>query len=201
MAPNSCSPTWSQPSVDGKFVYVACNKSDEIVEVERASWRITRRFATGRGVYNLAVTPDGRMLVATLKQGAGIQIFDLAKGASVAQLKTSTTVAHGVTISSDSRYAFVSSEGVGAAPGKVDVVDLRARRIVGHRRCGAAGERHCVLEVGVGGAVGGRSGLRRGAERVHHCDALRSGSPARRSSTHGAEAARARPRLQPLHRW
>jgi len=131
MAPNTCSPTWSQPSVDGTFVYVACNKADEIIEVERKSWRITRRFATGRGVYNLAVTPDGKLLVATLKQGAGIELFDLAAGRSVAQLKTSATVAHGVAISGDSRYAFVSSEGVGSAPGKVDVVDLSARRIVG----------------------------------------------------------------------
>nr|MCU0647114.1 hypothetical protein [Gemmatimonadaceae bacterium] len=42
-------------------------------------------------------------------------------------LATSNKVAHGVVISADSRYAFVSSEGVGAQPGKVDVVDLRAR--------------------------------------------------------------------------
>ena len=30
----SCSPTWAQPSADGAFVYVACNKSSEIVEVD-----------------------------------------------------------------------------------------------------------------------------------------------------------------------
>ncbi len=131
MTPNSCSPTWAQPSVDGRAVYVACNKADEILEVNRASWTITRRMPTGRGVYNLATTPDGRLLVATLKQGNGIELFDLTSGASVARLTTSTTVAHGVAVSDDSRYAFVTSEGVGAAPGKVDVVDLRARRIVG----------------------------------------------------------------------
>lgn len=123
----TCSPTWAQPSADGKVVYVACNKADVIVEVDRASWSVTRRLATGRGPYNLAVTPDGKYLVATLKQSAGIEIFDLATGLSVARLATSTTVAHGVTVSPDSRYAFVSSEGVGAQPGKVDVVDLRAR--------------------------------------------------------------------------
>jgi hypothetical protein len=39
-------------------------------------------------------------------------------------------VTHGVAISPDSRYAFVSSEGVGAAPGKVDVWDLVALRRV-----------------------------------------------------------------------
>lgn len=124
---STCSPTWAQPSADGKVVFVACNKADEIVAVDRASWSVSRRMTTGRGPYNLAVTPDGTHLVATLKQGAMVEIFDLGTGGSVARLPTSTTVAHGVTISSDSRYAFVSSEGVGAAPGKVDIYDIRAR--------------------------------------------------------------------------
>ncbi len=123
----SCSPTWAQPSADGKVVFVACNKADQIIEVDRATWAITRRFATGRGPYNLAATADGKYLVATLKQSAGIEIFDLATGLSLARLATSTTVAHGVAVSSDSRYAFVTSEGVGAQPGKVDVIDLRTR--------------------------------------------------------------------------
>lgn len=124
---NSCSPTWAQPSADGRRIYVACNKADEVVEIDRESWSVTRRFRTGRGPYNLATTADGRYLAVTLKQGAGFELFDLVSGASVVQLKTSTTVAHGVITSPDSRYAFVSSEGVGAQPGKVDVYDLRAR--------------------------------------------------------------------------
>ena len=86
---------------------------------------------TGRGVYNLAVTADGTLLVATLKQGASVEIFSLATGQSLAQVRTSNVLAHGVALSPDSRYAFVSSEGVGAAPGKVDVIDLQARLNVG----------------------------------------------------------------------
>jgi len=131
MAPNSCSPTWAQPSFDGKSVFVACNKADEIVEIDRASWSIARRFKTGRGPYNLAVTPDGALLLSTLKQGGMLEIFNLKDGKSLAQLKNSTTVAHGVVVSPDSRYAFVTSEGVGSAPGKVDVYDLRALVRVG----------------------------------------------------------------------
>ncbi len=126
----SCSPTWAQPSADGRRVFVACNRADEIVEVDADTWAITRRFRTGRGPYNLAVTPDGRLLVATLKQGGGVQVFDLTSGEPVMQLASSTTVTHGVVISPDSRYAFVTSEGVGAAPGKVDVYDLVARSLV-----------------------------------------------------------------------
>lgn len=131
MAPASCSPTWAQPSANGAKLYVACNKADEILEIDTESWALVRRMKTGRGVYNLAVTANGRLLVATLKQGNAVEIFDLDTGASVAQLPTSTRLAHGVTISSDSRYAFVSSEGQGAQPGKVDVIDLVTRVKVG----------------------------------------------------------------------
>ncbi|WP_373061506.1 YncE family protein [Gemmatimonas sp.] len=131
MAPASCSPTWAQPSANGASIYVACNKADEILEIDTKSWALTRRIKTGRGVYNLAVTANGRLMVATLKQGNAIEIYDLSTGVSVAQLPTSTRLAHGVTISSDSRYAFVSSEGQGAQPGKVDVIDLVARAKVG----------------------------------------------------------------------
>ncbi|MFN2398493.1 MAG: YncE family protein [Gemmatimonadaceae bacterium] len=125
MAPATCSPTWAQPSADGTKIYVACNKADEIVEIDRETWTIARRFKTGRGPYNLAVTADGKLLVASLKQGSAVEVIDLASGRSVMQLKSSTTLTHGVAISGDSRYAFLSSEGVGAAPGKVDVYDLR----------------------------------------------------------------------------
>lgn len=125
MAPPTCSPTWAQPSADGSKIYVACNKADEIVEIDHRTWTITRRFKTGRGPYNLAVTADGKLLVASLKQGSSVEVIDLATGQSMMQMKSSTTLTHGVAISSDSRYAFLSSEGVGAAPGKVDVYDLR----------------------------------------------------------------------------
>jgi DNA-binding beta-propeller fold protein YncE len=126
----SCSPTWAQPSVKGDKVYVACNKADEIVEIDVATWTIARRLKTGRGPYNIAVTPDGKTLVSTLKQGGMTQAFDLATGTSLFMEKNSSTVAHGVAISPDSRYAFVTSEGVGAAPGKVDVWDLVAKKKV-----------------------------------------------------------------------
>ena len=127
MAAPSCSPTWAQPSANGTKVYVACNKADEIVEIDAATWTITRRLATGSGPYNMGVTPDGNLLVVSLKKGGGVQVFDLASGASVMQMKSSTTLSHGVAMSSDSRYAFVSSEGVGAQPGKVDIYDLQTR--------------------------------------------------------------------------
>lgn len=126
----SCSPTWAQPSADGSRIYVACNRTDAILEVDFDRWELTRRFDTGRGPYNLDVTPDGRLLVVSLKQGNAVEFFDLESGESLGRTPASTTVVHGVAISPDSRYAFVSVEGVGAEPGKVDVFDLRSLELV-----------------------------------------------------------------------
>ncbi|MBT8404098.1 MAG: YncE family protein, partial [Gemmatimonadetes bacterium] len=40
----SCSPTWAEPSADGSRVYVACNKGDRILEIDRESWALLRTF-------------------------------------------------------------------------------------------------------------------------------------------------------------
>ena len=126
----SCSPTWAQPSVDGSKVYVACNKSSDIVEVDVPTWTMTRRFPMGPGVYNLAASHDGKLLVGTNKRGRSVSVVDLASGKEIALIPTKRKVASGVVISPDDRYAFVTVEGVGSEPGTVEVIDLRALRTV-----------------------------------------------------------------------
>jgi DNA-binding beta-propeller fold protein YncE len=125
-----CSPTWAQPSADGAYIYVACNASDELVEVSRATWEVTRRIPAARGIYNLEVTSDGSLLVASNKQGHSISIFDVATGEERHRLTTLRSTVHGVVLSDDNRYAFVTVEGVGSEPGTLEVVDLAAGAIV-----------------------------------------------------------------------
>jgi YVTN family beta-propeller protein len=122
----SCSPTWAQPSADGATVFVACNKSSDIVEIDVARWAMTRRIPAGNGVYNLAVTRDGKYLLGTNKRDKSVSVIDVASGKETARIATSRRVASGLTISSDDRYAFITQEGVGSEPGAVDVIDLRA---------------------------------------------------------------------------
>jgi DNA-binding beta-propeller fold protein YncE len=124
----SCSPTWVQPSADGSRVFVACNKSSDIVEIDATRWTMTRRIPAGDGVYNLAVTRDGKYMVATNKRGKSVSIIDVASGTEAARIPTTRRVVHGAAISSDDRYAFISQEGIGSEPGAVDVIDLRALR-------------------------------------------------------------------------
>jgi DNA-binding beta-propeller fold protein YncE len=126
----ACSPTWAQPSADGSRVFVACNKSSEIVEIDAGSWLVSRRIPAGPGVYNLGVTRDGRLLVATNKRGQSVSVIEIASGRELARIPTKRPVVHGVVVSPDDRYAFVSVEGIGSAPGTVEVIDLRVLRSV-----------------------------------------------------------------------
>lgn len=126
----TCSPTWAQPSPDDRTVWVACNGTSDLVEVDVASWTMRRRIPAGNGVYNLAVTRDGSRLVATNKRGQSVSVLDARTGATLATLPTQRRVVHGVAISDDDRYAFVSVEGIGSEPGTVEVIDLTALKTV-----------------------------------------------------------------------
>jgi DNA-binding beta-propeller fold protein YncE len=127
-----CSPTWAVPGLgrwEG-FVYVPCNAAHEIVEIDVPAGRVTRRFATGRGPYNVAVTPDGERLLATLKADQGVAIYALESGRELARIATTQPVTHGVVVSPDGRYAFVTNEAVGSTRGTLDVIDLaRLQRV------------------------------------------------------------------------
>jgi DNA-binding beta-propeller fold protein YncE len=125
-----CSPTWAQPSPDDKTVWVACNGTSDLVEIDVASWTLRRRIAAGNGVYNLAVTHDGTKLVATNKRAQSVSVIDTRTGATLAVLPTQRRVVHGVAITHDDRYAFVSVEGVGSEPGTVEIIDLVLLRTI-----------------------------------------------------------------------
>ena len=118
-----CKPTWVAISPDDHQLYVACNGTAEVLEVDAAALQITRRFATGRGPYNLAVSPDGRYLIATLKGEQSVAVIDRWSG-DERRIGTSEPVTHGVVVSPDSRYAFVSNEAIGSTRGTLDVIDL-----------------------------------------------------------------------------
>jgi DNA-binding beta-propeller fold protein YncE len=127
----SCSPTWAQPSVSGASIFVACNKSDEIVEVDAVSWKVSRRMSARPGVYNLTTTRDGERLIATNKRDQSVSILDVKSGRELARIPTRRKVLHGVVVSPDDRYAFVTVEGIGSEPGTVEVIDLAVGKVVG----------------------------------------------------------------------
>jgi DNA-binding beta-propeller fold protein YncE len=137
---NSCSPTWAEPSVDGSSVFVACNGSSEIVEVNANTWTLVRRIPARAGVYNLDVTHDSQRLIATNKRDQSVSIYELKSGRELARLPTKRKVLHGVVVTPDDRYAFVTVEGIGSEPGTVEVIDLTTLKTV------------ATLDIGLGAA-------------------------------------------------
>jgi DNA-binding beta-propeller fold protein YncE len=124
-----CTPTWAQPSNDGSTIYVACNQTNDIVAVDTGTWTLARRFPAGTGVYNLAMTKDGR-LIATNKRGQSVSVFDPLTGKELARIPTKRKVVHGAVVTPDDRYAFITVEGVGEEPGTVEVIDLSSYKTV-----------------------------------------------------------------------
>ena len=123
-------PTWVYPHPNDKLLYVVNNGTDNVVEVDVEKWKVTRTFKTDKGPYNCEVSRDGKYLVVTYKSAAKTGIWDLKKGKEVAKFKNTRKVTHGVSISPDSRYAFVSVEGVGKEPGAVEIFDLKNLKAV-----------------------------------------------------------------------
>ena len=123
-------PTWVSPHPSKDVVYVAGNGQAEVLEIDTKTWKPTRKFKTDKGPYNIDLSPDGKYMVVSYKTAAKTGIWDLETGKEVARLDNSQKVTHGVAISSDSKYAFVSVEGKYDQSGKVDVIDLSTMKVV-----------------------------------------------------------------------
>ena len=123
-------PTSVTPSPSGKELYIAGNGSNKIFIVDVQEWKVKQTIETGEGPYNIAATPDGKHIITTLKNEGAVSIWSLDKGKQISKIKTSTQIPHGVVISPDNKYAFVSVEGVGGEAGKVDVISLEKLELV-----------------------------------------------------------------------
>lgn len=124
-------PTWVSPHPNGKTLYIAGNGSNQIFVVDLESFSITDTLSTGEGPYNLAISPNGKFLLATLKSEGAVSIWSLKNNKFLKKIKNTTSVSHGVVVSPDNKYAFISLEGVGGEPGKVDVINLETLSLQG----------------------------------------------------------------------
>jgi DNA-binding beta-propeller fold protein YncE len=69
-------------------------------------------------------------LIATNKRDQSVSVIEIKSGRELARIPTRRKVLHGVVVSPDDRYAFVSVEGIGSEPGTVEIIDLAALKIV-----------------------------------------------------------------------
>ena len=130
MKHSTVKPTWVIPHPKKNIAFIAGNGSDEVIEVDLKKWQVVDRFNTGKGPYNLEITPNGKLLIGTIKGEGKTAIWNLDSKKEVAKIKNTTSVSHGIAISSDSKYAFISVEGIGGEPGIVDVISLESYELV-----------------------------------------------------------------------
>lgn len=126
MPPTGCAPSWveSGRGAHASSVYVACGASRDIVEVDVSLWQVKRRIDAGGAPQEVATDPSGTMLLATLRSDSVLAVIDLSGARPTTRVPLSQSSPHGIAITSDSRYAFVTNEGGGRAKGTVDVIDL-----------------------------------------------------------------------------
>lgn len=129
-------PTWVTPSPSGHELYIAANGSDNIYIVDTDKWNVKEVYKTGKGPYNIAVSADGEKLVTTLKNEGAVSIWSLKNRKQISKIKTTTSIPHGVVISPDNKYAFVSVEGIGGEAGKVDVISLEKLKLISSAEVG-----------------------------------------------------------------
>ena len=73
---------------------------------------------------------EGKLLVATYRADGRDGVWNVQQGTELARIKSTRGVTHGVVISPDSRYAFVTAEGRNSEPGALDVIDLSTLKLV-----------------------------------------------------------------------
>jgi YVTN family beta-propeller protein len=127
---NECSPTFVSVSPDDKQLYVACNYGNSLQVWDAATLTKVKEIPVGKGAYNVEPSPDGKLVIVTNKKDQSVSLIDAARLTEIARIPTSKKIVHGVAYSPDNRFAYISSESIGADPGAVDVIDLSARKVV-----------------------------------------------------------------------
>lgn len=123
-------PTWVIHHPRMPIAYIAGNGSDEILIVDLESAEVSKRIPMPGSPYNLAISADGSILIATLKSAQAVSIIDLSSGIERYRISTSRPIPHGVIIEPEGQYAFVTSEGIGAKPGVVDALHITSGTMV-----------------------------------------------------------------------
>ena len=127
---SSIKPTWVVPHPDGQRVFVAANGADMILEIDLFKWEVVRTFHTGKGPYNIEITSDGKKMIVSYKSDGGTGIWDLCQEKELAVIKNSREITHGISVSPDNKYAFVTVEGKGIERGSVDIISLDKYKLI-----------------------------------------------------------------------
>ena len=120
-------PVVAQPAVAPTRVYVANESSNSVTVVDADSLQVIATIdAKNHATHDLALSRDGRFLLATNLAPGRLSVIDTASMETVASVYTGAR-AHVVAFTNDERQAWIAN----IAEDNVSILDIRTLRIVG----------------------------------------------------------------------
>lgn len=124
-------------SADGKEAYVSLSAENRLGIIDRATGKLTHKVPVGSNPIQMHATPDGRH-VYVANQGTAKKPSDTVSVVDPKARKVVATVrtgmgAHGVDISRDGKYAFVTN----IEAGTLSVIDIATQKVVATHPVGA----------------------------------------------------------------
>jgi YVTN family beta-propeller protein len=114
-------------SADGRYLLASCEFGGDVVKIDLARQRVVGRLALGTGAMpqDVKLSPDGKTFYVADMAAGGVWLIDARRMRRVGFIRTAAG-AHGLYVSRDSRYLYVSDR----SAGEVSVVSFAARKVV-----------------------------------------------------------------------
>lgn len=134
---------------DNRFVYVSCQKSNEVRVIDRSTKTVTAVIPVGQWPLILAVSPDGRYVYSANRNSDDVSVIRTSDNTVAATIPNVGPQPHGIDITADGRYAYVACENVislipphhptegSKRPGFVSIIDLERNVVVKQIEVGA----------------------------------------------------------------
>ena len=127
---------------DNKYVYVSCQQSNEVRVVDRDSMKVVKVIAVGTWPLILAISPDNAHVYSANRNSNDVSVIQTSDNTVETTIPNVGPNPHGIDITTDERYAYVSCENVTSiipphhpttgskVPGFVSVIDLTTNQVI-----------------------------------------------------------------------
>jgi YVTN family beta-propeller protein len=112
-------------TADGRYLVASCEFGGGLVKVDLAGQRVVKRVQLGSMPQDVKLSPDGKLFYVADMMADGVWVVDAGDLHRVAFIPTGMG-AHGLFVSRDSKYLYVSNRGAGS----ISVISFATRKVV-----------------------------------------------------------------------
>jgi len=114
-------------TADGRYLLASCEFGRAVIKVDLARQRVVGRLPLGPGTspQDVKLSPDGRLFYVADQASGGVWVIDAKRLRRVGFVRTAAG-AHGLYVSRDSKYLYVSDR----IAGEVSVISFATRKVV-----------------------------------------------------------------------